>query len=218
MSTTFLKNFKIILKINYKKYICIKKGDTVPSKTLYYNYGSDFLIFDEIGEEEDNIIIHYIKDNKVEKTFYLKDFDELNKSDFEKMQIISYYGKRLNIKNVTKIYNYKKEFEEKMNRIEDSYKNTTFTINELVKNRHTLNILNKKSFYGDKSKYFKDIIANDEIIKEKDKEKYKTLEDIYNDKEILDKLIDFYENKHSLLKKEFNKVKSIEEPLVKKSK
>lgn len=85
MSTTFLKNFKIILKINYKKYICIKKGDTVPSKTLYYNYGSDFLIFDEIGEEEDNIIIHYIKDNKVEKTFYLKDFDELNKSDFKKM-------------------------------------------------------------------------------------------------------------------------------------
>ena len=72
-----------------------KKGDEVPYKTPFYNYGKDFMIFDYRYFIEDcDLVVHIIKDGKYYRT--LK-YDQIPKSTVIGL-VVDNYGEPLNIK------------------------------------------------------------------------------------------------------------------------
>lgn len=83
-----------------------KKGSKVPYKTLYYNYGENFLIFDYRGLYlEETPIIHIIKDGK-----YLRTVEYLKlKEEFFVNKVIDIYGNIINIEKYSDITNFIEE-------------------------------------------------------------------------------------------------------------
>lgn len=78
-------------------------GETVPVKTIYYKYPTNFIIFDELLNER-SAIIHIIKESKVLKTVSLDSFKD---EDFESIDgIFDYYGVELNLKNKQDMIDY----------------------------------------------------------------------------------------------------------------
>lgn len=71
-------------------------GEVLPTKTLYYKYPSNFLIFDEMLFEH-SAMIHIVKDSKVFKTVLLDEFDENYFGSIH--NVYNYYGIELNLKN-----------------------------------------------------------------------------------------------------------------------
>ena len=82
------------------KFIEYKRGSKVPYKTLYYNYGENFLIFDYRGVIYDEIpLIHIIKNGKYSKTV---EYQKLNEEDFIN-KVIDKFGNSINIKEYSDI-------------------------------------------------------------------------------------------------------------------
>ena len=82
------------------KFIGYKRGNKVPYKTLYYNYGENFLIFDYRGVIYDEIpLIHIIKNGKYSKTV---EYQKLNEEDFIN-KVIDKFGNSINIKEYSDI-------------------------------------------------------------------------------------------------------------------
>lgn len=109
-------------------YICGKlksygNGNRIPFKTLSYNYTRNFIIllvkpFQFFTDNENiNFCIHVIKDAKVSGTYYSNDEIPDNIFDDNNM-VIDYYGSKLNIKCKEDIYDYTKQLNERIEKID----------------------------------------------------------------------------------------------------
>ena len=80
-----------------------EKGNEVPYKTLYYNYGKDFLIYDTRGISlNEEVIIHIIKDGKY---FDTVEYSNLTKNMFVN-NVVDVYGDKININIFEDIVDY----------------------------------------------------------------------------------------------------------------
>lgn len=72
------------------------KGDEVPYRKLFYNYGKDFIIFDYRGFiPEDEQFVHVIKDGKYFDTYMYNNIPE----DIEISSVVDYYGAPIKVKS-----------------------------------------------------------------------------------------------------------------------
>jgi hypothetical protein len=84
-----------------------KKGSKVPYKTLYYNYGENFLILDYRGVVFGEIpLIHIIKNGKYFKTV---EYQKLTEKDFIN-KVIDKYGNSININEYSDISNFIEDY------------------------------------------------------------------------------------------------------------
>lgn len=188
-----------------------KNGDVVSSETLFYNYGEDYIIFDSF-----KTIVHWIKNSTVFKTIYGKDFLlELEDVDFTKTKVITYYGQRIKVSKLKDLAEYSRDIEVEKNNINNLIKENSEELSKYKDCKHKLLALNDDNSLGKNGKYLEDILKEDEFFKERDKDKYKEFTDIYNDKNLLESLINYYKNKSDLSLKKYIDFKEKKESIVK---
>lgn len=137
-------------------------GDEVPYKTLYYNYGKDFLIFDTRGISlDDPVVIHIIKDGKF---FDTVEYSRLSE-DYFVPNVIDVYGEKLNIQKYEEIldyYNAVCKREKDYRELTEKY-DKEFNVNKSFYQDYRAKVIEKEEFYEEleKAKKVSDRVHNE---------------------------------------------------------
>lgn len=126
-------------------------GSEIPYRSLAYNYGKNFIIFDftpELGTDEiGEWVAHVIENGRLKASFYRKDADD----EFEKMlkkstKNIGYYGDdNFKFKTLEDVNQYAKEANALRCQITDMYKPANAIMREWSKTLHESKNLEKGS-------------------------------------------------------------------------
>lgn len=187
-------------------------GSKVPIKTFWYKYNKNLIILD-IYDTEYSIICHIIENGIIKNTLFNNEIKNIK--NIEKYQIIDYYGKNLNIKNISDIYNYKKNMKIYRNKIYDSSKETKTIINQIKNNKNDNNhkhylkqlqeIENKQKIQ--RKNLYKELLKKYEDNNDENKEEYifgmlyECLRKNKNKEEIKDYTKEFIENNENIIEK-----------------
>ena len=102
-----LENIKCHYGYSGGRLVGYGRRSSVPYKTLFYNYGENFIVFDYRGfvEENEDLQMHVVKNGKYSKSYAIT---EIPKS-FIMSTVVDNYGRKLNIENTSEFLECHKE-------------------------------------------------------------------------------------------------------------